>query len=158
MGIMIPVAYKLTEVVSFSRYFQKKHIDDHSIFMNPLITLFRSPRRYNYIMQSNNRAPALHILHNFRGQSALIRETHFGCESGVGHPFSGVAGCSLFQHAVDLFEGEALGFGDEDVGVEEAADAEGAPDEEDFGAEIAFVGVDHVGGDDCDDLGCFVSI
>ena len=68
-------------------------------------------------MQSNNRAPALHILHNFRGQSALVRETHFGRECAVGYPFSGVAGCSLFHHAVDLFKGEALGFGDEDVGV-----------------------------------------
>ena len=103
-------------------------------------------------MQLNDRAPALHILHNLRGQSALVRETHFGSESAVGYPFGGVAGCSLLHHAVDLFEGEALGFRDEDVGVHEAADAEGAPDEEDFGAKVAFVGVDHVGGDDCDDL------
>ena len=107
-------------------------------------------------MQLNNRAPALHIFHNLRGQSALVRETHLRSKGAVRHPFAGVARCSLLQHAVDLFEGEALGFRDEDVGVQEAADAEGAPDEEDFGAEVAFVRVDHVGGDDCDDLG-FVS-
>ena len=58
----------------------------------------------------------------------------------------------LLQHSIHLFEGKPLGFGDEEVGVEEAADAEGAPDEEDFGAEVAFVGVDHVGGYYCDDL------
>ena len=68
------------------------------------------------------------------------------------HPFGRVAGRSLLEHAVDLFEREALGLGDEEVGVDEAADAEGAPDEEDFGAQVAFVCVDHVGGDDCDDL------
>ena len=104
-------------------------------------------------MQLNDRAPALHILHNLRRQSALVRETHFRSESAVGYPFGGVAGCGLLQHAVDLFEGEALGFGDEDVGVQEAADAEGAPDEENFGAEVALVRVNHVGGDDGDDLG-----
>ena len=129
-------------------------IHSTSMYLTPFITLCFQSQRY---MQLNDRAPALHILHNFRGQSALVRETHFRSESAVGYPFTGVAGCGLFQHAVDLFEGETLGFGDEEVGVDEAADAEGAPDEEDFGAEVAFVGVDHVGGDDCNDL-IFVSI
>ena len=103
-------------------------------------------------MQLNDRAPALHILHNLGSQSTLVRETHFRSESAVGYPFAGVAGCGLLQHAVDLFEGETLGFRDEEIGVQEAADAEGAPDEEDFGAEVTFVGIDHVGGDDCNDL------
>lgn len=68
------------------------------------------------------------------------------------HPLRRIPRVRLLQHAVDLFEGQALGFGDEHVGVDEAADAEGAPDEEDFGAEVALVRVDHVGGYDADDL------
>ena len=40
----------------------------------------------------------------------------------------------FLHHAVDLLEGEAFGLGDEEVGVEEAGGAEGAPDEEDFRA------------------------
>lgn len=58
----------------------------------------------------------------------------------------------LLQHAIDLLEGETLGFGHEEVGVDEADGAEGAPDEEDFGAEVALVLADHVRGDDGDDL------
>ena len=51
-----------------------------------------------------------------------------------------------------MLQGQAFGLGDEEVGVDEAADAEGAPDEEDFCAEVAFVGADHVGGYHCYDL------
>ena len=103
-------------------------------------------------IRSNNRSLPLHILHYFRRQGPLIRQAHLGRESAMGNPFAGGPSCSFFQHAVDLFEGEALGFGDEHVGVDEAADAEGAPDEEDFGAEVALVGVDHVGGYDGNNL------
>ena len=67
-------------------------------------------------------------------------------------PLAAVAGVRLLQHAIDLLEGEALGLGNEEVGVDEAANAERAPNEEDFGAEIAAVRVNHVRGDDCDDL------
>lgn len=59
----------------------------------------------------------------------------------------------LLHHAVDLFEGEALSLGDEEVRVDEAGDAEGAPEEEDACAEIGFVSADEVGGDNSDDLG-----
>ena len=92
------------------------------------------------------------MLHDLRGQGALISETHISREGGVRHPLAGVAGGGLLEHAVDLLEGETLGLGDEEVGVDEADGAEGAPDEEDFRAEVALVGADHVGGDDCDDL------
>ena len=68
------------------------------------------------------------------------------------HPFSTIPRRRLLQHSIHLFERQAFRFGNEEVGVEEAADAEGAPDEEDFGAEVAFVGVDHVGGYYCDYL------
>ena len=59
----------------------------------------------------------------------------------------------LLQHLIDLFEGETFGFGYEEVGVDEAGGAEGAPEEEDFGLQVGFVFIDEVGGDDCDDLG-----
>ena len=67
-------------------------------------------------------------------------------------PLGRVPRRGFLKHTIDLLEGESLCFGDEDVRVDEAAKAEGAPDEEDFGAEVAFVGVDHVGCYDCDDL------
>ena len=44
-----------------------------------------------------------------------------------------------------------LGLGDEEVGVDEGAGAEAAPDVEDLGAEVALVLVHHVGRDDGDD-------
>lgn len=55
------------------------------------------------------------------------------------------------KHLIDLLEGEALGLGHEQVSVNEAAGAERAPDVKDFGAEVALVGVGHIGGDDGDD-------
>ncbi len=68
------------------------------------------------------------------------------------YPLGRLPGCSLLHHTVHLFKRETLGFRDQQIGVEETGGAEGAPDEEDFGAEVAFVLVDHVGGDDCNDL------
>lgn len=57
----------------------------------------------------------------------------------------------LLEHAVDLLKGETLGLRDEEVAVDEANGAEGAPDEEDLGAKVALVLADHVGSDDRDD-------
>lgn len=68
-------------------------------------------------------------------------------------PSAGSPWCRLLQHLVDLFEGEAFSFGYEEVGVDEAGGAKGAPEEEDFGLQKGFVFVYEVGGDDCDDLG-----
>ena len=99
----------------------------------------------------------LHIFHGLRHQGALAGETHLGSKGGVRNPLAGSAGVGLLEHAVDLLEREALGLRDEDVGVDEADGAEGAPDEEDFGAEVALVGADHIGGDDGDDLELGVS-
>lgn len=70
----------------------------------------------------------------------------------MGNPFAGVAGGGFLQHAVDLLERQAFRLRDQEVSVEKAADAEGPPDEEHFGAEVAFVLVDHVGGNDSDNL------
>lgn len=62
----------------------------------------------------------------------------------------GTGGC-LLHHLVDLLESKTLGLGDEEVGVDQGAGAEGTPDEEDLGAEIALVRVNLVRGDDGDD-------
>lgn len=70
----------------------------------------------------------------------------------MGLPFRGCARRGLLHHLVDLLEGEALGFGDEEVGVDEGAGAERSPDEEDLCAQVAAILVDHVGSDDGDDL------
>lgn len=44
-------------------------------------------------------------------RETLVRQTHLLCEGGVGLPGGRVAGVGLFHHLVDLFEGEAFGFG-----------------------------------------------
>ena len=81
----------------------------------------------------------------------VVVDTHLVSEGGVGLPASRGAGGGLLHHLVDLLQGQTLGLGDEEVGVDEGAGAEGTPDEEDLGAKVALVGVDHVGGDDGDD-------
>lgn len=72
----------------------------------------------------------------------------------MGDPLVGGAGGGLLEHLVDLLEGEALGLGDEEVGEGEGGAAEGAPHEEDLGAEVglSLLGTDEVWGDDTDDL------
>ena len=100
----------------------------------------------------DNGALPLHVLNNHGIQDTLVRETHLGCESRVWHPLRGLAWCSLFQHAVDLLEGEALGFRHEEVGVQPASNTEGTPDEEDLGTQVSLVGTDHVWCDNGDDL------
>lgn len=72
----------------------------------------------------------------------------------VWHPLGRRAWRGLLEHAVDLLQRQALGLGHEEVRVDEAGYAERAPEEEDAGAEVGFVGADEVGGDDGDDLGC----
>jgi len=100
----------------------------------------------------DGRTLVLDILDDFRAQNTLFGETHVGGEGGAGDPSGRGARGRLLQHAVDLLERETLGFGHEKVGVDEADATERAPDEEDFGAKVTFVGTDHVRGDDGDDL------
>lgn len=104
-----------------------------------------------YVPRLNSRARALDILDDLLVELA-IDKTHIGSEGGVGHPLGGCPGGGLLHHAVDLLESEALGLGDEEERVDEAAGAEGTPDEEDLCAEVGLVFADHVGGDDGDDL------
>lgn len=117
---------------------------------DPLPSLFIC-NRSNLLIAALNKHAALDML----GLSELlIRHAHLSGISRMWHPLGTGSWCRLLQHAVDLLEGEALGLGDEDVGVDDAEEAEGAPEEEDLGAEVdtAAVGGGQVGGDDCDDL------
>jgi len=83
----------------------------------------------------------------------LCNDTHVGSVCGVRNPLGGCAWGGLFQHAVDLLEGETLGLGDEDVRVDDAAEAEAVPEPEDLGTEVGIsVGsADEVGSDNGDD-------
>ena len=84
----------------------------------------------------------------------LLSEMHFLSEGGVGLPFGRGAWAALFQHLVDLFEGQTLGFGNKEVDEEERNAAKTAPHEEDVGAEVGVVllRADQVGSDDGNDL------
>lgn len=103
-------------------------------------------------MVLNHTPLPLYILHDLWGQCTLLRKTQLSSECCVRDPATGVPRCSLLQHLIHLLEGKTLGFWDEEIGVDEAGGAESAPEEEDFGTEVAFVCTDEVGGDDGDDL------
>lgn len=85
------------------------------------------------------------------GNMLDLTSTHSLGKGGVRSPLSRGSGSSLLHHLINLLERQALGLGDEEVGVDEGAGAQTAPDEEDGGLEVATVGADHVGGDDGDD-------
>lgn len=85
------------------------------------------------------------------GDNLDITSTHGLGEGGVRSPLGRGSGSGLLHHLINLLERQTLGLGDEEVGVDEGAGAETAPDEEDGGLEVATVLADHVGGDDGDD-------
>jgi len=89
---------------------------------------------------------ALHILDDLGVELSLLGDTHLRCKGGGWLPLGGCTWSSLLHHAVDLLERQALGLGDEDVGVDQAKEAKRAPDEEDFCAQIgiAFGCTNHV--------------
>ena len=67
-------------------------------------------------------------------------------EGGGRDPLGRGTGGGLLHHLVDLLQGETLGLGHEEVGVDEGARAKGAPDEENRGPEVALVRTGHVRG------------
>lgn len=100
---------------------------------------------------------------------SLLGHAHVSSESAVWHPLARVSWVGLLEHTVDLLERQALGLGDEEVGVDEGAEAERAPDEEDLRTKITLdiisycfkllqygetnlVLSNHVGGNDTDNL------
>lgn len=82
--------------------------------------------------------------------ATLLRQSHLPSERIVRPPLATGDGRGLFEHLVDLFEREPFRFRDEEVGEQEAEEQRPAPDEEDLHAQVPFVLVHDVGGDDRD--------
>ena len=82
--------------------------------------------------------------------STTLLETGLG--EGVGRlPLGRGPGGGLGHHLIDLLQGQTLGLGNEEVGVDESDCAETSPDEEHRGAKVTLIDTDHVGGNDGDD-------
>lgn len=94
---------------------------------------------------------AHHILDHLGGQRTFLGKSHLGGECGVGAPLGRRAGGRLLQHAIHLFQREALGFRHEQVGVNETEGAERAPNEKHLLPQIGGVLTHHVRGDDGND-------
>lgn len=96
-----------------------------------------------------DRSSLLDILNGASVDLLTIAKDNAG-EGLVRYPLGGGSWGRLLHHAVDLLERETLGLWDKEVGVDESAGAETAPDEEHGGFEVAIFRADHVGGDDGD--------
>jgi hypothetical protein len=84
----------------------------------------------------------------------LLCHAHLSSEGRVRYPLSTGHGGGLLQHAIDLLESKALGLRDEEVGVDEAENAERAPQEENLSTQVNTTTSSggNVWGHDCDDL------
>ena len=83
---------------------------------------------------------------------ALLANTHGLGEGGSGLPLSRGTWGRLLHHLVNLLKRQALGLGDEEVGIDECRSAKAAPDKEDGRLKIAPIRVNHIRGDDGNDL------
>ena len=83
---------------------------------------------------------------------SICSKTHFGREGAMRSPLGRGTGRGLFHHLVHLLKSETLGLRDQEVRVHKSAGAQRAPDEEYLGLEVTLILVDHVGGNDGDDL------
>ena len=63
--------------------------------------------------------------------SLLLCHTHLRGKGAVRYPLRARERCRLFQHSIDLLEGQALGFWNQEDGVKEAEAAETTPEKED---------------------------
>ena len=108
----------------------------------------RNSHQTDYAGRLEGGAPALDVLD--LGVKLAILHGSRG-EGGGRLPASRGTGSGLLHHLVDLLEGQTLGLGDEEPGVDEGARAQASPDEEHGGLEVALVSADHVRGDDGDD-------
>lgn len=68
----------------------------------------------------------------------------------VGDPLGGSSGSRLFEHLVDLFQSQTLGFRHQQERVDEGGSAETTPDEEYGRSQVSSGLTDHVRGDDGD--------
>ncbi|KAH3668419.1 hypothetical protein OGAPHI_002173 [Ogataea philodendri] len=70
--------------------------------------------------------------------------TALGSEGAVWLPLGRSQWSSLFKHLVNLLQSQTLGFWDQQNGVQQAASAQGSPDEEHLGSKVTLVLVGHV--------------
>ena len=92
------------------------------------------------------------FVHELRCEFTLLIDTHLGSKCLVRPPLGRGARCGFLHHLVDLLQSKTLGFGDEEVGVNEADRAKRSPDEENLCTEVALIRVDHVRSDHSNDL------
>lgn len=81
-------------------------------------------------------------------------EAHVASKRAMRHPFAARPGGGFFQHFVNLFQGETLGFGNKEVCERQRNTAETTPDEENLRPKvgITWIGSDQVRSDDRNDL------
>lgn len=88
------------------------------------------------------------IARRFTG--TLLREPHLLSERVVRLPLATGQGCGLFEHLIDLFEGEAFRLWDKEECKQEAEKQCPAPDEEYLYPQVTLILVHDVGSDDGD--------
>lgn len=72
-------------------------------------------------------------------QLVTIDSVELGGIGGGRLPVARLSGGDFFQHSVDLFESKTLGLGNKEVGIDEAAEAESTPEEEDAGTKVGLM-------------------
>lgn len=108
-------------------------------------------KKNSFVLRGADAATCLYRLNLNGSLLQVVTSAHLSGKGGSGLPAGRGTGGGLLHHLVDLLEGQTLGLGDQEVGVDESASAETSPDEEDGGLQVALIGTDHVGGDDGDD-------
>lgn len=83
---------------------------------------------------------------------ALVANTHGLGEGGSGLPFRRCTRRRLLHHLVDLFQRQALGLRDDEIGIDKRGSAKAAPDKENRRFKVALICVNHIGGYDGNDL------
>lgn len=125
---------------------------------NAMQSMTKSSNQYSWVeYPRSNQLDLQDLLLVFRvllGWRIFAIVSKLSSVGAVWHPLGAGAGSRLLQHAVNLLEGKTLGLRNEEVGVDEAEEAERAPKEENLGSEVdtTSFGGGHVWGNDSNDL------
>ena len=106
------------------------HVPNHSIPLFPRVSVCV------HIVCLVSVSVLFNILNATRVDLATGAE-HRTREGLVGNPLGGCSWGALLHHTINLLQGQTLGLGDEEVGIDESASAETAPDEEDGRFEVS---------------------
>jgi len=98
-----------------------------------------------------DRASSLNILYKLRIKLAFSSGSHYSCKGLWWYPLGWCSWSRLFHHAINLFEGQSLSFGNEEPGVNKGGGTQPTPNEEDARFKISLIFTDHVRCDDSDD-------